>query len=165
MPTIFEKEVLIAVEKEPVSIHVHVRRGGGEAVFDVEDGVDLRESYGLKVKELTKAQELAEENRKVSTLIDTAKNASYGDGEVVVQMASGSAIRFPIAGNRRLCRGTEAQLNRIEISPFGLHWPELNEDLSLRGIVAGDYRAETYGQLKLLPAGTRSAALCSSRNR
>lgn len=86
MPTIFEKEVLIAVEKEPVSIYVHVRRGGGEAVFDVEDGVDLRESYGLKVKEFTKAQELAEENRKVSTLIDTAKNASYGDGEVVVQI-------------------------------------------------------------------------------
>jgi hypothetical protein len=30
-------------------------------------------------------------------------------------------------------------LNHIEISPFGLHWPELNEDLSFRGLLEGDY--------------------------
>jgi hypothetical protein len=32
-------------------------------VFDVEENVELRESYGLKVQELAKAQKLAEENR------------------------------------------------------------------------------------------------------
>jgi len=26
---------------------------------------------------------------------------------------------------------------RIEISPFGLHWPTLDEDLSFEGILAG----------------------------
>ena len=33
------------------------------AIFDVEDGVELRESQGFKIKELNKAQQLAEENR------------------------------------------------------------------------------------------------------
>jgi hypothetical protein len=34
-----------------------------------------------------------------------------------------------------LKNGTVEQLSNIEISPFGLHWPDLNEDLSIAGIV------------------------------
>jgi len=44
-------------------IHVHVRKAGAEAIFDVEDEVELRESHGFKMKDLTKAQQLAEDNR------------------------------------------------------------------------------------------------------
>jgi hypothetical protein len=54
-------------------------------------------------------------------------------------MASGSEIRFPVARNPRLVQGTAEQLNRIEISPYGVHWPDLDEDLSFRGLLAGDY--------------------------
>ncbi len=39
-------------------IHVHVRRGGGEAVFNVEESVELRESQNMNVSELTRAQRL-----------------------------------------------------------------------------------------------------------
>ena len=42
---------------------VHVRYGGGEAVFEVEQAVELRESQGLKVRELAKAEALATEHR------------------------------------------------------------------------------------------------------
>jgi hypothetical protein len=34
-------------------------------VFNIENEVELRESQGLKVRELAKAQSLAEENRKM----------------------------------------------------------------------------------------------------
>ncbi len=61
------------------------------------------------------------------------------DGFINVIMQSGVEIRFPIAGNPRLSQGSAQQLNRIEVSPFGLHWPDLDEDLSLRGLLAGDY--------------------------
>ena len=54
-------------------------------------------------------------------------------------MESGAEMRFPVAATSRLARGTHEQLNRIEISPFGLHWPELDEDLSFRGLVEGSY--------------------------
>ena len=61
VPKIFEKDgyQFFFYSNEHRPIHVHVRRGGGEAVFEVEQGVELRESQGLKVRELAKAQELA----------------------------------------------------------------------------------------------------------
>ncbi len=67
MPQIFQKEGyrFFFYSNEHRPIHVHVRRGGGEAVFDVETIVELRESQGLKVRELARAQELAEEHRQL----------------------------------------------------------------------------------------------------
>ncbi|MGH7977590.1 MAG: DUF2442 domain-containing protein [Limisphaerales bacterium] len=70
---------------------------------------------------------------------DTAVAAMHANGEIVVRMESGAEIRFPVAENPRLASGTHRQLNRIEISPFGLHWPDLDEDLSFRGLLEGDH--------------------------
>ena len=75
----------------------------------------------------------------MSTLIDSARSAVYRDGMIVVVMDSGSEVRFPVSENPRLARGAAAQLNNIEISAFGLHWPDLDEDLSFRGLLAGDH--------------------------
>ena len=61
------------------------------------------------------------------------------DGYIVVTMVNAVEIRFPVAGNPRLARGTPEQLNNIERSPFGLHWPDLDEDLSFWGIIMGDH--------------------------
>ncbi|HEV2393231.1 MAG TPA: DUF4160 domain-containing protein [Verrucomicrobiae bacterium] len=67
MPKIFEKDGyrFFFYSNEHRPIHVHVRYGGGEAVFEVERRVDLRESQGLKVRELAKAEELAKEHREL----------------------------------------------------------------------------------------------------
>ena len=75
----------------------------------------------------------------MSTLVDTVRSAIYEAGHILVIMESGVEIRFPVAGNPRLSKGTAQQLNNIEISPFGLHWPDLDEDLSFRGLLEGDY--------------------------
>ena len=75
----------------------------------------------------------------MSTLTDAAKSASYKEGHIVLVMQSEVEIRFPVAKNPRLARGTPEQLNHIEVSPFGLHWPDLDEDLSFRGLLEGDY--------------------------
>lgn len=67
MPLIFEhngfKFFFYSNDHEP--IHVHVRYSGGEAVFNINEEVELRESYGLKVKELAKAQSLAESHKQL----------------------------------------------------------------------------------------------------
>src|SRR5215212_11557441 len=65
--------------------------------------------------------------------------ALFRDGFILVAMKSGAEIRFPVAENPRLAHGTAEQLNNIELSLFGLHWPDLDEDLSLRGLAQGDY--------------------------
>jgi hypothetical protein len=61
------------------------------------------------------------------------------DGEIIVEMDSGKEIRFPVAKNPKLACGNVEQVSRIEISPFGIHWPDLDEDLSFRGLLGGDY--------------------------
>ena len=75
----------------------------------------------------------------MNTLTDTARTAAYVGGEIILTMEGGREIRFPVADNPRLARGTAAQLNNIEIFPFGLHWPDLDEDLSFRGLIEGNH--------------------------
>ena len=75
----------------------------------------------------------------MNTLADPLKRAVYQDGHIVVVMESNTEIRFPVAGNPRLAGGTPKQLSNIEASPFGLHWPDFDEDLSFAGLLQGDY--------------------------
>jgi len=75
----------------------------------------------------------------MNTLADSVRSARCRAGQVVVAMESGVEIRFPVARNPRLAQGTAKQLNHIEVSPYGLHWPELDEELSFRGLLEGDY--------------------------
>ena len=79
----------------------------------------------------------------MNTLTDTAQSACFLEGNIVITMVSGTEMRFPVSRNARLAKGTAAQLNNIEVSPFGLHWPDLDEDLSLRGIAEGDHGQRT----------------------
>ncbi len=67
MPNVFEKDgyKFFFYSNENLPIHVYVRRGGGEAVFNVEPIVELRESQGLKVSELAKAERLAIAHRQL----------------------------------------------------------------------------------------------------
>ena len=75
----------------------------------------------------------------MSTSDAKANRAYYSSPAMVVEMEDGSELLFPIAENPRLSCGTDAQLNNVEISPFGLHWPDLDEDLSLAGLKRGDF--------------------------
>jgi len=61
------------------------------------------------------------------------------DGFIVVTMSSGESIRFPVTENKRLSGASHNELDDIQLSPLGLHWPQLDEDLSIRGLLAGQY--------------------------
>lgn len=75
----------------------------------------------------------------MSVLTDRAGSAVFRDGQIIIMMNSGREIRFPVAQNPRLARGAPEQLSRMELSPYGIHWPELDEDLSFEGLLRGDY--------------------------
>jgi hypothetical protein len=72
-------------------------------------------------------------------LADSPIRAEFASGEIIVRMKAGKELRFQVSLNPRLAKGTPAQLARIEISPYGLHWPDLDEDLSFRGMLEGDF--------------------------
>ena len=70
MPKIFEIDgfrfFFYSNDHEP--IHVHVRYEGGEAVFELMDEVELRDSHGIKLHDLRRAQEIAEQKKQLIIL-------------------------------------------------------------------------------------------------
>ncbi len=75
----------------------------------------------------------------MNILVDEAISAKFSSGRFEVNFKSGQSLTFPIKGNPRLEHATLDALNNVELSPFGIHWPELDEDLSFEGILRGEY--------------------------
>ena len=71
--------------------------------------------------------------------VEKVPTVRFEDGVFFIVFDGGAEIRFPARGNRRLAAGTPEQLSRMEVSPFGIHWPDLDEDLSFEGLARGDY--------------------------
>ncbi len=77
----------------------------------------------------------------VAELLFTVKKAWYESGMICLSLTDGKEVRFPVEFNRKLKNATDKQRNNIEIicGGTGLHWPELDEDLSVTGIMEGRY--------------------------
>ena len=63
------------------------------------------------------------------------------DGWVCVRLADEREIRFPAAKNGRLRKWTPEEVANVELicGGTGLRWPELDEDLSVAGILDGRF--------------------------
>jgi len=77
----------------------------------------------------------------MSAILDlpTCIRAAYQDGHIDIGYADGVEVRFPVTANQRLRGQAAEKLNHIEIGHFGLHWPDLDEDLSHAGLRAGRF--------------------------
>ena len=62
------------------------------------------------------------------------------DHELVVGLMDGRTISMPLAWSPRLNEGTPEQRARWEIcgGGYGIHWPDLDEDLSTEGLLQGE---------------------------
>lgn len=54
-----------------------------------------------------------------------------------VVINDGRTIGVPLAWFPRLLAATPAQREMFELSRRGIHWPELDEDISVAGLLAG----------------------------
>ena len=72
-----------------------------------------------------------------------AKAVSFVDEMMTVHLTDGRVIGVPLAWFPTLLAATPDQRNRCEIGGGGvsLHWPELDEDLSVAGLIAGGDQA------------------------
>lgn len=73
-------------------------------------------------------------------------DVAFEDGRIVVRLGGGVLFSFPIAGNRRLEAATPEQLENVEVDEHGMHWPEIDEDLSLAGLLRGDWGQFMQGE-------------------
>jgi len=54
-----------------------------------------------------------------------------------VELEDGRTLGIPLAWFPRLMNGTPEQRQAVELSRSGLHWEELDEDISIAGLLAG----------------------------
>ena len=54
-----------------------------------------------------------------------------------VDLPDGRVIAVPLAWFPRLMHATPEQRARVELSPRGLHWDEIEQDISVAGLLAG----------------------------
>jgi hypothetical protein len=57
--------------------------------------------------------------------------------ELVVTLADGRKIATPLAWYPRLRDASSTARERFELMAMGIHWPELDEDLGVAGMLRG----------------------------
>ena len=77
----------------------------------------------------------------VADLMFKATKAWYENGRVCLLLSDKKEIRFPVTLNSKLRDATTEQVSNITIicDGTGLHWPDLDEDLSVTGILEGRF--------------------------
>ena len=63
--------------------------------------------------------------------------AKYEDRHLAVTLADGRVLQTPLWWYPRLVAATAEQKSRVELSPLGIHWPEIDEDISVASMLRG----------------------------
>lgn len=77
-----------------------------------------------------------------------AVDVRVSEQALTVALADGRTISTPLAWYPRLMRATPAQRSRWELigNGEGIHWPEVDEDLSVEGMLRGVPSREPSGR-------------------
>ncbi len=77
--------------------------------------------------------------------VPLAENVTVSDDTLYVDLSDGRSISIPLAWYPRLLRATPAERKRCR--PIGrgsgIHWEDLDEDISIEGLLAGKPSGES----------------------
>jgi hypothetical protein len=78
-----------------------------------------------------------------------AVSVQFTDDSMIVSLDDGRTLSVPFAWYPRLLHGTIAEREKYELigNGEGVHWPDLNEDVSVEGLIAGRRSAESDASL------------------
>jgi hypothetical protein len=76
----------------------------------------------------------------------SAKAVRFDDDSMWVHLDDGRVMAVPLAWFPRLLAATPEQRAQFELSPRGIHWEALDEDISIDGLLAG-HGDLTHGRL------------------
>jgi hypothetical protein len=73
-----------------------------------------------------------------------AESVRFSEDSMTVSLDDGRALSVPLAWYPRLLHGTKKELEKFELigDGEGIHWPDLDEDISVEGLLAGKRSAE-----------------------
>jgi hypothetical protein len=67
----------------------------------------------------------------------SATTVRFDEHTMWVELTDGRTLGVPLAWFPRLLHATPAQREQVELSRVGLHWEDLDEDISVAGLLAG----------------------------
>jgi hypothetical protein len=78
-----------------------------------------------------------------------AESIRFSEDSMTVSLDDGRSLSVPIAWHPRLFHGTPEERANYELigDGLGIHWPELDEDLSVEGLMAGRRSVESAKSL------------------
>jgi hypothetical protein len=74
-----------------------------------------------------------------------AESVRFSEDSMTVSLDDGRALSVPLAWYPRLLHGTIPEREKLELigDGEGIHWPDLDEDISVEGLLAGKRSAES----------------------
>lgn len=81
----------------------------------------------------------------VTFILPRAVSVTVTDDTLSVDLEDGRTIAVPIGWFPRLAHGTPAERANVQISGagYGMHWPELDEDIGVEGLLLGRKSTES----------------------
>ncbi|MFO7907680.1 MAG: DUF2442 domain-containing protein [Planctomycetota bacterium] len=78
-----------------------------------------------------------------------AESVRFSEDSMTVSLDDGRALSVPLAWYPRLLHGSREERENYELigDGEGIHWPALDEDISVEGLLAGKRSAESDASL------------------
>ena len=78
-----------------------------------------------------------------------AESVRFSDDSMIVMLDDGRTLSVPLAWYPRLLHGTKPERERYQLigDGEGIHWPDLDEDISVEGLLAGKRSADSDASL------------------
>lgn len=91
----------------------------------------------------------------IDTAEARAQQVAVTDDALIVELLDGRTISVPLAWYPRLAHGNKAERARWRFigEGEGIHWSDLDEDISVEGLLAGRRSGETQASLRRWLAG------------
>lgn len=80
----------------------------------------------------------------------SAQNVQVTDDALVVDLSDGRTVSVPLAWFPRLLHGTPAERSKWRLigDGEGIHWPDLDEDVSVENLILGKPSGESQKSFK-----------------
>ena len=80
----------------------------------------------------------------------SAQNVNVTDDSLTVDLSDGRTVSVPLAWFPRLLHGTAEERNKWRLigNGEGIHWPDLDEDISVENLILGKPSGESQKSFK-----------------
>lgn len=86
----------------------------------------------------------------VTLTLPKVVNVIINEDTLSVDLEDGRTVAVPIGWYPRLAYGTPAERTNFQVSGagYGIHWPDLDEDIGVEGLIVGKKSTESFASFE-----------------